>query len=376
MSQQRAEYERLQSEASQLASQLAQALSQRDLQGNIVAENAQKLVKSAKENELLQKQLEDLGRQVQGLLREISRRDDPTIPSDEDLDTVAVAPAEDTEAVITNNLVLFRSIGGLQDQNQKLLKIVREIGRKMESEEQEYKDAMEREQAEAIKEAHEAIQEMAAQMERQKKSNEGIIQAYVKERDALRAMLARVEKAGVVVEQQNTDLQDTDVVRELVETQSQFEAYRKEMGVDSNKLRDDLTTSQREIGQLAAALAKANAKNEFMTGVFKAIPLISMYLSSSEIVIAWIKINWLCMCATSMTLRSEISNFTTNGLVLTSNAAVRVRTFRLRLPGWSNFVTNAQIFERRRRSGRCVEKCLWSVHLLDVPITERPSPSR
>ena len=282
MSQQRAEYERLQAEASQLASQLAQALSERDLQGNIAAENAQKLVKSAKENELLQKQLEDLGRQVQGLLREISRRDDPTIPSDEDLDTVAVAPAEDTEAVITNNLVLFRSIGSLQDQNQKLLKIVREMGRKMESEEREYKDAMEREQAEAIKEAHEAIQEMAAQMERQKKSNEGIIQAYVKERDALRAMLARVEKTGVVVEQPNTDLPDTDIARELAETQSQFDAYRKEMGMDSSKLRDDLTASQREIGQLAAALAKANAKNEFMAGVFKVILLISMYLFPSR----------------------------------------------------------------------------------------------
>lgn len=271
LSQQRAEYERLQSEAAQLASQLAQALSDRDSQGNLATENAQKLAKSTRENELLQKQLDDLGRQVQGLLREISRRDDPTIPSDEDLDNIAVAPAEDTEAVITNNLVLFKSIGGMQEQNQKLLKIVREMGRKMESEERDYREAMEREQAEAIKEAHEAIQDMEVQMERQKKSSESIIQAYVKERDALRDMLAREQNTGksLVVngtsEQPSVFQPQSEIAKELAETQSQFEAYRLEMGLDTGKLRDDLVVAQREAGQLSAALAKANAKIEFLT---------------------------------------------------------------------------------------------------------------
>lgn len=273
LSQQRAEYERLQSEASQLASQLAQALAERDMQGNLATENSQKLAKSTRENELLQKQLEDLGRQVQGLLREISRRDDPTIPREEDLENMSVAPAEDTEAVITNNLVLFRSIGGLQEQNQKLLKIVREMGKKMESEERDYREAMEREQAEAIKEAHEAIQEIAAQMERQKKSSEGIIQAYVKERDALRAMLAKSEKTGSlsnvngIIEHEQFTQSDTST--ELHEIQSQFETYKKEIGLDSSRLRDDLIASQREVGQLSAALAKANAKTEFLSGAPK-----------------------------------------------------------------------------------------------------------
>nr|UPW42857.1 nucleoprotein MLP2 [Hypsizygus marmoreus] len=271
LSQQRAEYERLHSEASQLASQLAQALSERDNQGNLATENGQKLAKSTRENELLQKQLEDLGRQVQGLLREISRRDDPTIPSDEDLESIPVAPAEDTEAVITNNLVLFKSISGMQEQNQKLLKIVREMGRKMESEERDYREAMEKEQAEAIKEAHEAIQDIATQMERQKKSSEAVIQAYVKERDALRAMLTRVEKGGNtsavngISEQVQVNVSQTDASKELADIQSQFEAYRLEMGIDSGKLREDLIAAQREAGQLGAALAKANAKIEFLS---------------------------------------------------------------------------------------------------------------
>lgn len=235
-------------------------------------------MKSTRENEFLQKQLADLGRQVQSLLREISRRDDPTIPSDEDLESVAIVPAEDTDALITNNLVLFRSIGGLQEQNQKLLKIVREMGKKMETEEKDYREAMEAEQAEAIKEAHEAIQDIAAQMERQKKSSEGVIQAYVKERDALRVMLARAEKTGntqgingIIDRHPQTDATQDEPANELAEVQSQFETYRMEMGVDSGKLREALMAAQREAGQLGAALAKANAKIEFYSGMFNLI---------------------------------------------------------------------------------------------------------
>ncbi|KAG6903157.1 hypothetical protein C0995_004704 [Termitomyces sp. Mi166 len=268
LSQQRAEYERLKSEAAQLASQLAQAISDRDGQANLASDNAQKLQKSTRENELLQKQLDDLGRQVQGLLREVSRRDDPTIPSDEDLDAMGIAPAEDTEAVITNHLVLFRSVGSLQEQNQKLLKIVREMGRKMEAEERDYREAMEREQAEAIKEAHAAIQDMVAQLDMQKKSSDNLIKAYVKERDALRDMLAK-EKAGntAVVngasEQQNVQA-PTDIMQELADTQSQFEAYRLEMGIDTSNLQKALAASQKEASGLAVSLAKANAQLEYL----------------------------------------------------------------------------------------------------------------
>jgi nucleoprotein TPR len=65
LSQQRIEYERLQVEAAQLGSQLSQALSERDTQHNNTQELSQKLAKSTNENKLLQRQLEDLGLQVQ-----------------------------------------------------------------------------------------------------------------------------------------------------------------------------------------------------------------------------------------------------------------------------------------------------------------------
>lgn len=190
-------------------------------------------------------------------------------------------PAENIEAVITNNLVLFRSTAELQDQNQKLLKIVRELGAKMEAEEQDYRAAMEKEQGEAIREAHEAMKTLAMQLETQQKSSEIKIQAYMKERDALKSLLARAERssgaAGVGVEA-NTGMNGyreessggvaPDMAREFAEIQNQFESYRTEMGLDSVRLRDEVIASQREVGQLNAALAKANAKIDYLSGGF------------------------------------------------------------------------------------------------------------
>ncbi|KAI0373683.1 hypothetical protein BV20DRAFT_669146 [Pilatotrama ljubarskyi] len=274
LSQQRAEYERLQSEASQLASQLAQALSERDALATAAEENAQKLAKSTRENELLEKQLEDLGRQLRTLLKELGRHQDPSLPSDEELEQDdTTRPAENIEAVITNNLVLFRSIPQLQEQNQKLLKIVRELGAKLESEEKEYREALEREQGEAVREAHEAIKQLQEQLESHKRSSEVTIQAYMKERDTLRSLLERQQQSGAAPArisngQVNGDLQladaSSDIAKELEEVQKQFETYRTEMGMDSSRLREEALSAQREATRLGTALAKANAQIEVL----------------------------------------------------------------------------------------------------------------
>ncbi|KAF5314858.1 hypothetical protein D9619_007083 [Psilocybe cf. subviscida] len=272
LSQQRLEYERLKGEAQQLGSQLSQAIIQRDEQAKVAHDRGQKLAESAKENSMLQRQLEDLGRQIQNLLRDIARRDDPTIPSDEEMENLTVEPVSDTQTMITNNLVLFKSIDGLQNQNQRLLKIVRDLAGKMENEEREYREKMEHEQAEAVKEAHEAIQDLVSQLEKQKQHYETLIQGYVRERDSFRVMLARAEK-GLPVQQVNgaagepmmlTSGDDSNLARELAEVQQQFENYKTETSFDSGRTRQDLVDAQREVSRLGAALAKSEAQVEFL----------------------------------------------------------------------------------------------------------------
>lgn len=219
---------------------------------------------------------------MRSLLRDLSRRDDPSLPTDAELEADANSqPAENIEEVITNNLVLFRSVGSLQEQNQKLLRIVRELGAKMEAEEKEYREQLEKEQGEAVREAHEAIQELEQRLENQRKSSEATIQAYAKERDTLRTMVARAERAGVAgvttAGLTNGDVHMSssvdnaaapDVQRKLNETESQFDAYRTEMNTDNVRLREDATAAQREASQLGAALAKANARVEYLNGNF------------------------------------------------------------------------------------------------------------
>jgi chromosome segregation ATPase len=64
---QRVEYERLQSESAQLGSQLADALVERISSVSTTTDVSRRLTKINRENELLQKQLNDLGRRVQTL---------------------------------------------------------------------------------------------------------------------------------------------------------------------------------------------------------------------------------------------------------------------------------------------------------------------
>ena len=273
LTQQRLEYDRLQVEAGQLASQLGSALTDRDASATLAQETSQKLKKTIRENELLESQLNDLGLQVQALTKELARIQDPSIPSDEELEAdPSTTPATNMEEVIINNLVRFRSIQGLQEQNQRLLRIVRDLGAKMEAEEREYREGLQQEQAEAILEAHLALQKMQEDLEKQKKSHEVTVQAYQKEREALKVMLVRAEArapgstSGINGDSGVNGASDSELAKELAEVQSQFEMYKNEMGTDTIKLREDVMLAQKEAAQLGAALAKANARVEYLTG--------------------------------------------------------------------------------------------------------------
>lgn len=271
--------ERVQAESDQLATQLSRALADRDA-CMVQVENANKNVQSIKkENDMLNQQIEDVGRQLKALLKELGRLHDATLPSDEDMQDIQ--PVRDIEEVITNHLVLYRSIPQLQEQNMKLLRCIRELGARMESEERDYKEQLDNEQAEAIREAHEAIQALQAQLESTQSSQQATIQAYVKERDTLKMMLARYERGGAVPAHMSgvegphglsashvngIVREPSELEKELEEVRSNFDAYRKEMGVDSVKLREEAVQYQREASQLGASLAKANAKIEFLQG--------------------------------------------------------------------------------------------------------------
>ena len=254
----------MQVEAAQLGSQLSQALAECDAGNNSKVSQVHERNKS--EEAIVRPRSSN-----PTLLREITRHDDPTIPSDEDLDleSLSIEATTNTSTLISSHLVPFRNVNELQHQNQRLLKIVRDLGEKMESKGRVYREAMEREQAEAIREAHEAMQELAAQLEAQKQASDNFIKAYVKERDALKTMLSHAD-AGVglpsgSMSNGSPGVSD-ELAQELAEVQSQFNAYKLEMGIDSGRLCEDFIAAQREVNRVSATFAKANAKVEFLSG--------------------------------------------------------------------------------------------------------------
>lgn len=231
-----------------------------------MSELNQKYNRCQQENSLLSQQLEDLGNQIKALLKEVARLQNPTLPPDEDMEDTT--PANDIESVITNELVKYKSIDQLQEQNQRLLKITRDLGARMESEEREYKERLEIEQNEAIREAHDAIQELQTQLEHTQKAHQVTIQAYIKERDTLKSMIQRFERgvAGSMLQMNGHSHEPSELERELQELQSNFDAYRHEMGIDAVKIREEAAAHQREANHLRASVVKANAKIDFLSG--------------------------------------------------------------------------------------------------------------
>ena len=219
-----------------------------------------------RENELLQKQLSDLGMQVRHLTRQIARHSNPNLPEDDDDEPGLVPDQTDTDQLITDQLLLFKNLYQLQQQNQKLLRITRELASKMETEEREYMDSVKDLESKAITEAHEVIGKLKVEVERQRLKME----TYIRERDMLRKMMTQGGAGRVMVmpgaEGPGSTSGGLDYERLYAESQASFDAFRKEMGADAGQLKDDLHNARREVNHLNAALAKSNATAELYTG--------------------------------------------------------------------------------------------------------------
>ncbi|KAF8340345.1 uncharacterized protein EI90DRAFT_3035253 [Cantharellus anzutake] len=265
---QRVEYSRATEELAQLANQLAQTSAERDELARSAEDSASLAKKLREENETLERQLSDLGRQVQALLREVSVHEDPSLggvgfdlPEDTIEDT-------DSDQVITNHLVLFKSLPQLQQQNQRLLKTARGLAAQWEKRQADIETEWCKEETQALAEASEAVKEMEEELQRQKV----LSAAHQRERDMYRNLLTRQGRdpgAGSSTEATSapagTGEGDSSGYRRLLEEQqSLFEAFKTEMGVDSTKLKEDLARAQRDLGQLSAQLAKANAQIDFL----------------------------------------------------------------------------------------------------------------
>ncbi|KAL1711457.1 hypothetical protein EV715DRAFT_215297, partial [Schizophyllum commune] len=215
LSQQRAEYERVSPEAALLSTQPPWAILQRDALAASNGDDEQKLAKALKDGALLEKNADDLGPQVHHPTRENACLRCPSLPHDVDADdggivdgspadgrsavnkTAAMAPAESVDDVIANRLVLFNPVPAMQAQNRRLLPLVRQLGSRVEDAERRWREEAGREQLAAVREAHEAMAEVAKQPKaagREMEERSAAGEASRREREALKATVNRLQR--------------------------------------------------------------------------------------------------------------------------------------------------------------------------------------
>ncbi|KIJ29666.1 hypothetical protein M422DRAFT_268888, partial [Sphaerobolus stellatus SS14] len=272
VSEQRFEYERQKQEAIQLSQQLSTVLAERDAAHHHVKDIEQKLTISRRENSLLESQLKDLGRQVQSLLREVTILQRPDLNHIPQEDESPADNVNEIDAMISNELVVFKHLPSFQEQYTRHLKIIRELGDRLERVTREQYEEQAQIERQALEEAADLIANLQQELETQKRSHEIEIRGFVQERDMYKARLSNQSPSKSMYASQNghygVPLGDNEYEALLADLQRNFDIYRTETGVDMNKLREELQESQSETAQLQASLAKANAKLENYNGTF------------------------------------------------------------------------------------------------------------
>jgi nucleoprotein TPR len=292
-----AEHVRLQQEVIEMSTFVDQTGKERDRAKKDARKAQSEAATAQAEGNILRQQLRDLSAQIKMLLCDLDARERglDALSATERSQLERLARGEvseeslegltDTDQFISQRLTVFRSISELQEKNQQLLKLTRELGAQMESEE-----------ALAVKHQaakdHEEVQTLQGKIENYKDELKIMVtrsESYVKERDMFRRMLQHrgqlpppsdfASVFGQSVDgnnglvptiEQNSGNSATHVAA-LRELQAQFDQYREEQATDrrtmkehTEKLSSDKISLQAEIARITSQLTLANERYEML----------------------------------------------------------------------------------------------------------------
>ena len=245
-----------------------------------------------REGEVLRQQLRDLSSQVKVFLMEVHLRDqghdDLSAEARAQLERLAqgqmdgeTAGVTDTDRFISENLVTFRNIAELQEQNTNLLKITRELGEKMEHEESIRKQLEETRDWEDLQQKYERCKDEVKALVTQS-------QSYIRERDMFRRMLTHrgqlppgadasslfdesvnLETASATLGQERvmSSVEDAPSAKDLADyaklykdMQAHFDAYRNEAATDRSTLKEQVDNLSRLNGELRSEVVRSNSQ--------------------------------------------------------------------------------------------------------------------
>ena len=289
-----ADRDRFQSEVVEMSLSLDSVCKERDQAKKDARRWEGQVAGLGREGDVLRQQLRDLSSQVKVLLMEVNASNEGLSgysPEERlrleqlargELDEESSSDGTDTDRFISQNLVIYRKISDLQDQNTKLLRLTRELGTQMEGEEalrQKDQATQMVEQIEALRQHNERLADEAKTLSTQS-------QSYIQERDMFRRMLSHRGQfppeselgsmfgesvGGRPVTPSRHNLQDSiersptskelaDHVKALKEMQIHFDSYRQEAASDRSTLKDQVDSLSRKSAELRAEVSRRNGE--------------------------------------------------------------------------------------------------------------------
>ncbi|XP_043260114.1 nucleoprotein TPR [Colletes gigas] len=296
LQQQREDYETAMTNIATLTSRLDELLAENHKLQE-VADEANRIAKHhTKENQRLKTELSDLARQVCFLLKEVQEsRSGATIHSNEFSNSMDVDNLASSE-IISKKLVTFKDIEELQENNQKLLSIVRTLSSRQEEIEKATDEINSGEMKEKLDRYLEQLEDMQAAQDRQGKMLEGLL----RQRDMYKNMyqqclkqtnMSEKKDASIISEEDTKEMDGEKVVKDesskitqddankekelkkqLIECESklkqvtdEYDIYRKEkaahermLGEEVERLRKEAEASSARCCRLKAQLDSAN----------------------------------------------------------------------------------------------------------------------
>ncbi|KAK0742318.1 hypothetical protein B0T21DRAFT_328018 [Apiosordaria backusii] len=253
------------------------------------------------ENKIFRAQVRDLGTQVHVLVFNAHAQEkgmDMLTPEEHEqfermqrgeITENALEDMSDTHRFITERFVVFKDIVDLQQKNEELLRITRQLADQMEKEEAQAKVRQEALELENPQQLHDTIRQLQEEIQTLLVKSK----SYVQERDMFRRMLqqkadtAEIRQAlGIAgegerevlasIEQQSQG--EPDMVSAYRDLQIQFDSYRADQSADKNALKDQIqklssekAALQSEVSRISSQLTLATERYSILESNFKAL---------------------------------------------------------------------------------------------------------
>ncbi|XP_068930529.1 nucleoprotein TPR isoform X1 [Petaurus breviceps papuanus] len=200
---QREEYERAQKAVASLSVKLEQAMKEiQRLQEDTDKANKHSSVLE-RDNQRMEIQVKDLSQQIRVLLMELEEARGNHVIRDEEVSSADISSSSE---VISQHLVSYRNIEELQQQNQRLLVALRELGETREREEQETTSSR-------ITELQIQLESALTELEQLRESRHHqmqLVDSIVRQRDMYRILLSQT--TGVVIPSQASSLEEISLM--------------------------------------------------------------------------------------------------------------------------------------------------------------------